>query len=473
MQIEESGWAEHTGRPYSRGYGRYHDDDDDDESNDEFQVGEVCERALTLSHWQRSDGSAADLGNMPFEDAELCPRDALADMDPDDQHFAEATGNEGASFERSYQRAALVLWPRGQRLTLLARAGLQASVPYLAGLVGAWAASATSATAGAGRDDPRWVEAHALLGHMLQRWPEAAGLRNRDDAASKVLSLMSRMADVERIDAFVTGISIAGQYGQADNPALTKALQLLPAARAGELLGAAIAANAGLHIAGCTDLLGRAAVVHAWKGKLQSAAAALLEALPGKSPAPKSLADDWRREPADATVMHALLRALVRIDEALAGRAVAHALAWPKTYGLDAVLVPALRRLAERPKLLDRPALQALLGTGVSHLRTRAALPLAPPADWRREAALGCSCEHCQRLRAFLQDPAEAEWRFKARVSDREHVIDTIKKGRCDVDFTTERKGSPHALVCTKNQASYEARVRQRRADLDDLALLG
>ena len=281
MQIEESGWAEHTGGPYSRGYGRYHADDDDEEADDEFQVGEVCERALTLSHWSRSDGHAAELGSMPFKDAELCPRDALADMDPDDQHFVEATGNEGASFERSYQRAALVLWPRGQRLALLARAGLQTSLPYLAGLVEPWAASAAS---GAGRDDPRWAEAHALLGHMLQCWPEAAGLRNRDDAAAKVLSLMSRMADVERIDAFVTGISAAGRYGQADNAALIKALQLLPAARAGELLGAVIAANADLHIAGCADLLGRAAVVHAWKGHLQSAAAALLDALPGDRP---------------------------------------------------------------------------------------------------------------------------------------------------------------------------------------------
>jgi len=32
--------------------------------------------------------------------------------------------------------------------------------------------------------------------------------------------------------------------------------------------------------------------------------------------------------------------------------------------------------------------------------------------------------------------------------------------------------GSPHVLVCTKNQASYERRVAQRRADLDDLTRL-
>jgi len=42
-----------------------------------------------------------------------------------------------------------------------------------------------------------------------------------------------------------------------------------------------------------------------------------------------------------------------------------------------------------------------------------------------------------------------------------------IRQGRHDVDCSTERKGSPHVLVCTKNQASYERRVAQRRADLD------
>ena len=63
-------------------------------------------------------------------------------------------------------------------------------------------------------------------------------------------------------------------------------------------------------------------------------------------------------------------------------------------------------------------------------------------------------------------------WRFKAREADRRHVEDSIRQGRHDVDCSTERKGSPHVLVCTKNQASYERRVAQRRADLDDLTRL-
>ena len=38
------------------------------------------------------------------------------------------------------------------------------------------------------------------------------------------------------------------------------------------------------------------------------------------------------------------------------------------------------------------------------------------------------------------------------------------------MDFRTERRGSPHTLVCDKNQATYQALVRQRAADAKHLA---
>ena len=80
-------------------------------------------------------------------------------------------------------------------------------------------------------------------------------------------------------------------------------------------------------------------------------------------------------------------------------------------------------------------------------------------------------------LQLALARPASGELvtllqRFKAREADRRHVEDSIRQGRHDVDISTERKGSPHVLVCTKNQASYERRVAQRRADLDDMTRL-
>ena len=163
----------------------------------------------------------------------------------------------------------------------------------------------------------------------------------------------------------------------------------------------------------------------------------------------------------------------MHIDAVVADQAVSHWLACPKTYGLDTVIVPALRRLAERPAVLKRPAGQHLCAAALAHLQARVRLDLVPPGDWQRDAQAACRCEHCQGLSRFLQSASQDIWRFKAREGDRRHVEESIRQGHLDIDCTTERKGSPHVLVCSKNQASYERRVKQRRADLEDLARLG
>ncbi len=475
LRIEESGAAEYNGYSGRRWRSRYHDDDEEDGDNgddDEFRVAEVFDRSLTLSDWRRPDGSVVSLGPLPFNDGEVCPPEALADMEPDEQHFHEATGNEGASFERSYQRAALVLWPHAQRLRLIARAGLAASMPALDGMVGAWID---------GRSEPGhapWHEAHALAAEMLACWPVQAARRVHDglSAESVMLSQLVRLQDREHIESMLTNVVAAGAYAAGDNAALVQALKLLPASRVGALLPPVVQGNADLHIGGCADLLAHAAAVSAWRGQLVGAAQALLDAMPGDPARPQSPADAWRRERADAGVVHDTLRTLAPAGHAglsaLADQAVTHWLAWPKTYGMDAAIVPALRRLAERPALLNRPACLRLRAAALDHLRARCSMDLAPPADWRREARLSCHCEHCLALSRFLQSADQEAWRFKAREAERRHVEDSIRRGRCDVDCSTERKGSPHVLVCTKNQASYERKVAQRRADLDDLTRL-
>ena len=274
----------------------------------------------------------------------------------------------------------------------------------------------------------------------------------------------------------LTKVVAAGAYVAGDNAALMQALKLLPASRVGELLLAVVEGNADLHIAGCADLLAHAVAVSAWRGQLLGAAQALLDAMPGDPAQTKSPPDAWRRERADAGVVHATLRALTAAGDAdlsaLTEQAVTNWLAWPKAFGMDAVIVPALRRLAEEPVLLNGPAVQRLRSAALDHLRTRASQELAPPADWRREDRLSCRCEHCLALSRFLQSADQEAWRFKAREADRRHIEDSIRQGLCDVDCSTERKGSPHVLVCIKNQASYERRVAQRRTDLDDLSRL-
>ena len=108
----------------------------------------------------------------------------------------------------------------------------------------------------------------------------------------------------------------------------------------------------------------------------------------------------------------------------------------------------------------------------LEHLQTRSALPLEPPRDWTRPSEIGCTCQYCRDLSRFLADPLQPDWALRAAQQHRTHVEAEIKRARADVDMRTERKGSPHTLICRKNHASYERRVRQRRQDLADLAVL-
>jgi len=72
----------------------------------------------------------------------------------------------------------------------------------------------------------------------------------------------------------------------------------------------------------------------------------------------------------------------------------------------------------------------------------------------------------------FLADAGQPVWVFAAAEARRRHVQATITAARCDVDTATERRGSPHKLICTKNQASYKRRCEQRANDLAERARL-
>ena len=474
MTVAESGSAEQTGYSQPRRWGRDRDGGDDEN----FEIGEIIDRSLLLSHWALPDGRAAGLGPIPFADTEISPADALQDLEPDEQYFQEATGNEGASFDRTYRRAALVLWPQHRRLAVLNQAGLAATLPWLDLLAGQWQAE------GGQQGSALWAEAHELIGHMLTSWPRQAGYFQPQDnsKACQLLTLLARLQDAEHIEAMVTQVIAAGVHNKGENAALLAALGLLPASQAGELLAQVVQANAARGLGACADLLRQAVLAGLAARHLQAAASALVEALPGDPARPAPADYALRPQAVDAQAIADLMAALCCIDSGLADRAAAHLLAWPQTYGLDALLVPASRRWAATPRCTATPyqpevfkaaPVQRLCAACRAHLEARLALALAPPGDWRRASALPCRCQHCDGLARFLDSPDQRIWRFKAAEAARKHVLSSLRDAGSDVDSVTDKTGSPHALVCTKNQASYERRVLQRQQDLEDLAGLG
>ncbi len=389
---------------------------------------------------------------------------------PTSSSFEEATGNEGASFERTYRRTALVLWPRERRLAVLNQAGLSVTLPYLSELTQRWTES------GADADSSLWQEAHELSSHMLRTWPKQVGRyphKEQSDAA-KMLTLLSRLQDTARIDAFLANLTAAGVYSKGDNEALVQAAALLLPARVAELIEHIITGNATINLSACGDLLARsvAAQITDRPADLDRAATVLIEALPG-DPARAPKPDPWGSQvTVEPGFIVDLMTALGQIATVLAERATDYILAWPKTYGLDTVLVPAVRDLTGRAMSRDWAMVQRLRAACLEHLHARIAEPLEPPRDWTRASKIGCRCPHCSELRSFLADPDRKSWIFKAAEAKRNHVTGSIRQSGCDLDLATERRGSPYSLVCTKNQASYDRRAQQRQQDLDDVALL-
>jgi predicted 2-oxoglutarate/Fe(II)-dependent dioxygenase YbiX len=457
VSIEENGSAEYSG------YGGRYDE--------EFEVGEVFNRIQTISDWRLPDGSQPTLNALPFEENELCPPTALEEADPDEEYFHEATGNEGATFERTYRRAAIVIWPKSRKLAVINQAGLSVTLPYLAELARDWVAS------GKGTESSLWRDAHTLSKYMLQDWPKRRGYGDQMDSEIEMLTTLRQLRDTVHIDAFLSEISATGTYGGSENEALVRAAMLLPHDRTTDLIEKIVVRNAHRVPGACANLLALSCVeLPNALARLYPAAVALVETLLGErvdtNPDPS---DYWGQPvPTDADLLVDLLITLCYLDATpLGNRMIEHALASKKSFPMDAVMVPATLRLTERMQTRDWAPVARLRAACVHHLQTRCAEPLAPPSDFARPSKIACHCASCAELSRFLAAPDRKVWEFKAAEPLRRHVENSIRQNRCDLDFLTEKRRRPYSLVCTKNQASYEKRAAQRKKDIEALGRLG
>ncbi|MEI6412672.1 MAG: 2OG-Fe(II) oxygenase [Pseudomonadota bacterium] len=455
LAVEESGGAEYTGE------GHWSDPD--------LEAGEVYEHSATLSAWQRPDGTQPDLGSLPFdEDHEVSPPGALEGVDYEEE-FQEATGNEGASFERSYHHAALVLWPRTRRLAVFNQAGLTMTLPHLKDLAQRWEAS--------GRDSgsPVWQEAHTLTGLMLDTWPQGHG--SFATQAMEMLATLVRLGDVDRITALLAGPCAGGALETTGLDALHQVFRLLPPAGSAELLRTLVEGNAARKPGVCAALLARLSADSGSRGSpgltasldLRPAALALSTNLQ-----PNSSLRPWERPMVmESSFVIDWLSALGRSGaDDLARDALELMLTQPQSFDKDAVLLPAALDLAGQAEARQWEVVQTLVTTCLDHLRRRIAEPLAAPSDWTRKAAMSCHCPYCTDLERFLQASNRREWILKSNEIHRKHVEQIIHEARCDLDLTTHRNSRPYSLVCVKNQASYERRAVQRRQDLERCAAL-
>ena len=476
VHIEESGAAEPTYQPSRRrGWGRHRYDDDEDEdaeAGEDFEVVEVCDWHHYVSQWRDVADQRVDFGEIPLAPGELLPDGALDDEKPDVQRLMEASGNEGASFERSYHRAAIVIWRRENYAEVLLQSGVAAVLPYLKERIEGAEAKGAPATARA--------EAVALARRLVKVWAEKAAPQYHAPIAKRdqMVRLLNQLDTADLLAEFIREV-VTREYDGSENAVLVAGAGLLGATATGRLFAEVTRQHLKLLPDKCVDLLAslagksKLAVKPEWHTALREIAAAAVSQLGeiGTQPVYSEWMDWQTREqpkPVYAGLVTQLLDVLgdLKAPE-LRIAAAKQFIARPKVFDPVTTLAPALAEVRE-----GDAAVQSLWNHAVEFLLRRSGQPPAAPRDWRQEVTVTCKCAECRELQAFALNPAEQVHRFRTRQERRDHLANQIARDQLDMTHVTDRKGSPQTLVCTKDRRSYQRRCEEYRRDIAALGSL-
>lgn len=399
-----------------------------------IEVIEVFDRKVVVEDWRAPDGARPALGPIPIEAGELWPPDAVSEEVPDEQHYHEATGNEGAEFQRTYRRAALVVWPAEGRLAVRVQATPDRTVALLES-----ASSRGEALDVARRILDRWSE---LRRPASWRFDEA--FVDVDAVHRRMHARLVAIADADLAEQFLDAAAAAfrERSSRLDPVPL---LALLPESRAAEVAARLVRdarRSSGLGLAQWLVAHERRAVA------LAAAEALVLQELP-------------RHPTLDDLLGTLALLGGLGMDAEAARFAARAAEGYPTE-----LLVSGL--LALKP---GRPEAGILRAAVVARLRRDAGPLPDAPADLARPASWPCGCEPCGALRTFLASPTAKSWSRKAADPVRRHLEQVLGTHCHDVDWYTQRTRPP-TLVCTKTQARHDAAVRRRAAALEALEKL-
>jgi hypothetical protein len=472
VHIGESGAAEPDDDYFYRSrrnrYQTYQDraeeDNDDDTS---FTVATVDDTWQYVDEWRDTNDRVVEFGRIPLAGGELLPASRLDGEPPEEKRLTEASGNEGATYERSYHRAVLVLWHRNRTADVLLQAGVVPVLPYLKQL-----------TAG---DKHAQAEASAVAERMLEAWPGDAHRWDRYSIGSEwpgavhrieMIAALRELNAPAQLDRFLRE-TVTPAYDGSENAELLASVEVLGDTQAGAVLSTLVSAQMPKHPKDCIALLLALSENPAYCfPEVAAAAVAGLDFIGTHDSSSENFDREpyERQRPLGPQFLENLFRALqCCIGGTLCGAAAEKIVLRPETFSPVALVVPAIERIC-----VWRRRRTTAVDSAVRHLWTRAAdfllqrseVPPQLPTDWRLNVELSCSCPDCRELQIFARDPVERVHRFRINKERRRHLHNVIGKHRLDMAHMTERMGSPQTLVCTKDRRTFDRRVKEHQDEI-------
>ena len=440
---------------------------------------EVFDGSYKLFGWVDCHGETVPpFSQIPMLNGEALPPGALDDIEPDEQWVTEATGNEGASAERSYRWAAFVTWPHSRTIRVVAQGGIENALDY---------ARLQLDQAHATRD--RRSLGVDLAGQLLDVWPRASSgfdsegfmeLYGKYDL--RMLDMLLELQDRRLTLRFLENVA-AKQYHEDLNNSLVLLLGWAGPAGLQAFFKTFVKNHAVKHFGGVVKLLVQLGDLQVgtdggpWESLLRAGAREAIGtvpqvlALPPKEPfarwrtEPKALSAGAVRDLFLASEMFGLAEEMARAGALIERR--------PEQVSPYRTLPKALSELKPRSTpLMGLPALVSLWRYAANRLLARSAFPPPGPEDRSIVASIECECQHCRRIKTFCRDRGARVLRYPVRQQIRRHMRGEIRYAKVAVTCETERRGRPYTLICRKTEAGYAKRVSRYEADIASMRLL-
>jgi len=435
-------------------------------NEDDYEMGEVYDSSLSVDYWIASDGTKKPFGEINIGEDEIVSEISLKELETTEQEIHEASGNEGVSMERWYHQAALVIWSKQQHFYQLCQAGQHHAIPQLSEMVRDLATSAQTT------DTDSWQQCQQFATEIINTWNTADhySATEEDYADSQImLELLITISDVELLQKFMKTIltqTLSGKEGKTivkvckQHGWLTFQEELVLMAKQDKNALAFMSLFEQLCL--FEEETERLTVCKVLAPKVFAAIKAHDDNLKQNS--------YWYSTERDDKVnpVESLLKSLYYIDEMkILIQAVTYFSHDGTHYPLHTKLIPAVKNLAPWFARQTHSCIpfQELSKHCIDELKKRTKARVITPKDWKQDITLSCTCADCQELQQFLKVPTEQVHRFRVRKDRRQHLHQQIDSHKCDMTHQTERKGSPHTLVCTKNYSSYEKRQKQWEVD--------
>ncbi len=478
----------HSAFPADEGYGyrrRWDDADgeddyDEDDGNDtQYEIQELIDSEVTLTHWTGPDGTRLEETSLFADGTEVCASTPSGDLTPYAQQYEGYMGNWGNTLDRWYHRAAVAVWPRDQAFANRAETSPSWALDELTAMAssgdvpGAQAATVTLA--------PFWDSA------VRGRAPEESGrtsglfgtaLRAADAVAdASTAAMLLHPFRVENLtDAHVTSFAkIAGGYGHqwtadllrtwfgGDQPAWAYGGgRERPQWVADFLPGLCV----GLHAEGSAGAVAAQRLLDlAWEWISKDIRSGLGLSLPS-----------YRDEQLGGLgkPLAAVLTAAAAIGAA-STRDIVSGYIREQGDPVTTLELSALRAADQMPRDGARGdgGFGDLAADCAARLRARLARPQRASGDWSIELpAGGCTCDLCGTLCTFLEDRSRRTFEWPLAKDGRQHVHSRIDGAELPISHVTRRQGRPYTLVLNKTDALFSREREARIKDETDLKWL-